>query len=239
MVQRSHERMNTFSGFPSGRSRHTSLPDLFFSDLLPLIDNLAELKVALHVFWLLYHKKGAPKYVTLQELQGDGTLLRSLQGLARSPMEALRDGLQRGVARGTLLHLQGAADEQHFYFVNSAQGRRALEQAQAGELVLAEGEVRAQPATPAEQPNIFVLYEQNIGLLQPIIAEELQEAERAYPQEWIQEAFRIAVENNVRNWKYVRRILERWAAEGKDDGKGKTREKTWYTEEESRRFIQR
>jgi DnaD/phage-associated family protein len=104
---------------------------------------------------------------------------------------------------------------------------------------LAKGGGRAESVTPAERPNIFVLYEQNVGLLQPIIAEELQEAERAYPQEWIEEAFRIAVENNVRNWKYIRRILERWAAEGKDNDKGKTREKTWYTEEESRRFIQR
>jgi DnaD/phage-associated family protein len=231
--------MNTFSGFPGGRAGHTSLPDLFFSDLLPLIDNLAELKVTLHIFWLLYHKKGAPWYVTLQELQGDATLLHSLRELAASPEEALRDGLQRSVARGTLLGVRGTSGTQHFYFVNSAQGRRAVEQVQTGELRLAEGEVLAEPAAAVERPNIFVLYEQNIGLLQPIIAEELQEAEHAYPQEWIQEAFRVAVENNVRNWKYVRRILERWAAEGKDDGKGKTSEKTWYTEEESRRFIQR
>jgi len=231
--------MNTFSGFPGGRTGHTSLPDLFFSDLLPLIDNLVELKITLHIFWVLYHKKGAPWYVTLQELQGDGTLLRGLQGLATSPLEALRDGLQRGVARGTLLHVHSASGAQHFYFVNSAQGRQAVEQAQTGELRLAEGEVWVEPAAPVERPNIFVLYEQNIGLLQPIIAEELQEAEHAYPQDWIEEAFHIAVEKNVRNWKYIRRILERWAAEGKDDGKGRTREKTWYTEEESRRFIQR
>ena len=231
--------MNTFSGFPGGQTGHTSLPNLFFSDLLPLIDDLAELKVTLHIFWLLYHKKSAPRYVTLQELQGDGTLLRGLQGLAASPEEALRDGLRRGVARGTLLHVHGASGVQHFYFVNSAQGRRAVEQAQTGELRLAEDEARAEPAAPVERPNIFVLYEQNIGLLQPIIAEELQEAEHTYRQEWIEEAFHIAVEKNVRNWKYIRRILERWAAEGKDDGKGKTREKTWYTEEESRRFIQR
>jgi len=231
--------MNTFSGFPAGRAGHTAVPDLFFSDLLPLIDNLAELKVTLHIFWRLYHKKGTPRYVTLQELEADGTLSRGLQGLAKSPAEALRDGLQRGVARGTFLHVKSADGAQNLYFVNSAQGRQAVEQAQTGELPLAVGEVSAEPVATAERPNIFVLYERNIGLLQPIIAEELQEAEGAYPQEWIQEAFRIAVENNVRNWKYIRRILERWAAEGKDDGKGKTRDKTWYTEEESRRFIKR
>jgi len=226
--------MRVFSGFPSGKLCYTSLPDLFFSELLPLVDNLAELKVTLHVFWLLYRKKGSPQYVTIQELVGDGTLLRGLQGLASSPEEALREGLERAVARGTLLHLTSAGEEeQHFYFVNSVQGRRTVEKAQLGETKFAEDGALVEPAVAVERPNIFVLYEQNIGLLQPIIAEELEDAERTYPQEWIEEAFRIAVENNVRNWKYVRRILERWAAEGK----GEKREKTWYTEEEYRKFI--
>ncbi len=231
--------MNSFSGFPAGKLTFTPLPDLFFSELLPQIDNLAELKVTLHIFWLTHTKKGSLPYVTLCELLGDGVLLHGLRGLAPSPEEALREGLERAVVRGTLLHLVGIQDEEHFYFVNSAQGRRAVEQVQLGEIELVAGGVRAEPATPLERPNIFVLYEQNIGLLQPIIAEELQEAERTYPQEWIEEAFRIAVERNVRNWKYVRRILERWAAEGKDEGRGKIREKTWYTEEEYRKYIKR
>ena len=51
-----------------------------------------------------------------------------------------------------------------------------------------------------------------------MLAEELREAERTYPQSWLEEAFRIAVELNVRQWKYIRTILERWAAEGKDYG---------------------
>jgi DnaD/phage-associated family protein len=231
--------MTVFSGFPSGKLTFVRLPDLFFSELLPQIDHLAELKVTLHIFWLLQSKKGSLQYVTLRELLGDGTLLRGLQGIAPSPEEALREGLERAVARGTLLHLVGVEDGEHFYFVNSAQGRRTVEQVQLGEIQLAAGGVRVEPAVPTERPNIFILYEQNIGLLQPIIAEELEEAERTYPQEWIEEAFRIAVERNVRNWKYVRRILERWATEGKDEGRGKIREKTWYTEEEYRKYIKR
>ena len=51
-----------------------------------------------------------------------------------------------------------------------------------------------------------------------MVAEELREAERTYPPNWIEDAFREAVELNKRNWRYIRRILERWAAEGKDDG---------------------
>ena len=68
----------------------------------------------------------------------------------------------------------------------------------------------------AQRPNIFVLYEQNIGPLTPLLAEELMEAEDTYPAAWIEDAFREAVELNKRSWRYIQRILERWAAEGKD-----------------------
>jgi DNA replication protein len=222
--------MKVFSGFPAGELAYTPLPDLFFSELLPLIDDLAELKVTLHVFWLLYRRKKSQAYVTLHELLGDGWLVRSLAGGSPSPEKALRDGLEKAVARGTLLCLISSEGDERFYFINTAQGRRSFDQARSGEIELAPGIALAEPVTPLQRPNIFVLYEQNIGLLQPIIAEELQDAERTYPQEWIEDAFHIAVENNVRNWKYVRRILERWAAEGKDRGKGSTREKSWYEE---------
>lgn len=228
--------MSTFAGFPRGKLSHTPLPDLVFSELLPQMDSLVECKVTLHALWLLYHKAGDVRCLTLCELLQDATLLRSLRGLAPSPEQALHDGLQRAVARGTLLHVtRSGAEVEHFYFANTAQGRRSVESVQLGEVELAATNASAEPAVVVERPNIFVLYEQNIGLLQPIIAEELQEAEETYPQEWIEEAFRIAVEQNVRNWKYVRRILERWETDGKD----KRREKTWYTEEESRKYIKR
>ena len=68
------------------------------------------------------------------------------------------------------------------------------------------------------KPNIFALYEENIGLLTPLIAEELKEAEKRYPQKWIEEAFREAVELNKRSWRYIARILESWASGGKESG---------------------
>jgi DNA replication protein len=222
--------MKAFSGFPAGELAYTPLPDLFFSELLPLIDDVAELKVTLHVFWLIYRRKQSQGYVTLHELLGDGRLSRSLEGKTISPEKVLRASLEKAVARGTLLCLISSEGDERFYFINTSEGRRAFDQARSGEIELTAGIALAEPATPLERPNIFVLYEQNIGLLQPIIAEELQDAERMYPQEWIEDAFHIAVENNVRNWKYVRRILERWAAEGKDTGRGRTDEKSWYDE---------
>ncbi|HLQ32363.1 MAG TPA: DnaD domain protein, partial [Chloroflexota bacterium] len=68
------------------------------------------------------------------------------------------------------------------------------------------------------RPNVFSLYEQNIGLLTRMLAEELMEAEATYPEVWIEEAFRIAVESNKRSWRYIKAILGRWAAEGRENG---------------------
>jgi DnaD/phage-associated family protein len=71
----------------------------------------------------------------------------------------------------------------------------------------------------AERPSIYTLYEQNIGLLTPLVAEQMLEAERRYPRDWIEEAFGEAVGNNKLSWRYIERILERWALEGKKSGK--------------------
>lgn len=89
---------------------------------------------------------------------------------------------------------------------------------------ITRGEWRPNPdeETPitlmVERPNIFVLYEQNIGPLTPLIADQLRDAEQTYPVEWIEEAVKLAVQNNVRKWRYVLSILERWRQEGKVDG---------------------
>ena len=66
-----------FSGFPDGRLSVTPLPDLFFNELLPQIDELSELKLTLHILWRLAHHK-APLCVSRSELHGDPVLRRSL-----------------------------------------------------------------------------------------------------------------------------------------------------------------
>jgi hypothetical protein len=50
--------MQGFAGFPDGMRRAHAGPNLFFSDLLPLIDNMAELKVTLYAFWALGQREG-------------------------------------------------------------------------------------------------------------------------------------------------------------------------------------
>jgi DnaD/phage-associated family protein len=205
--------MKGFAGFPAGKQRYTRLPDLFFTDLLPAIDDLAELKLTLHVFWLLAQKKGTRPCLSRAELAADRRLLDGLSGFfGLTAEEALADALERAVARGTLLHILSRAGDD-WYLANTEKGRQALDDLVAGRWSPAPGEP---VLLEAHRPNIFVLYEQNIGPLTPLLVDQLLDAERTYPASWIEDAFRTAVEMNVRNWRYVRRILERWTAEGRD-----------------------
>jgi len=217
------DQMQGFAGFPAGKLTTTPVPSQFFSELLPLVDNLAELKVILHLFWLIARKHGKLRYARLDELLKDRRLLEGLTTHQTGGEAALRDGLERAVARGALLHVtvqRGEAVEE-WYMINSANGREVLERLRAGELDLL-ADLGEDVQLESERPPVFVLYEQNIGLLTPMIAEELRDAEKTYPASWIADAFREAVELNKRSWRYVLRILERWRVEGRGEGPGKT-----------------
>lgn len=211
--------MQGFAGFPAGKLATTPVPNLFFSELLPLVDNLAELKVILHLFWLIGKKRGKLRYARLDELLRDRLLLAGLATPKLSDEAVLSDALERAVARGALLHTTvergGAAEE--WYMINSANGREVLERLAAGELDLL-ADLGEDVQLQTERPTIFVLYEQNIGMLTPMIADELRDAERHFPAEWIADAFREAVKANKRSWRYVLRILERWRVEGRGAG---------------------
>ena len=207
-----------FPGFPA-RLSFTPLPNLFFTELLPRMGSLPELKLTLHIFWRLYQKRGALKFVTYRELVGDKTLIEGMEETS-SPDGVLRNALEAAVDRGVLLRLvlEREAEPEEVYFINNEASRKAIARVQNGELSLG-ALPQPQPYIKEEKPNIFSLYEQNIGLLTPMVAEELQEAEKLYPAQWIEEAFREAVSLNKRSWRYIARILERWSSEGRESGK--------------------
>jgi len=208
--------MPTFNGFPAGKIRTTPLPNQFFSELLPAIDDLAELKLTLYSFWRLHHKESDPRYLRRSDFLNDDVFMR---GMGHQAEQAVTEALARAVARGTLLHVsvESAHGAEDLYFVNTAKGRAAVEALERGHWRPTEAE-EAPVELAAERPNIFTLYEQNIGVLSPLIADQLKAAEREYPPAWIEEAMRLAVANNIRRWRYIEAILERWRTEGKDSG---------------------
>jgi DNA replication protein len=162
------------------------------------------------------------RFVRRSELLADRALLLSLRGdAATAPERALASALARAVERGTLLEVAVRDDEAEdvCYFLNTTTNRRTVREVRAGEWSLGPLAPLPLPAEidgrPSDRPTIFELYEQNVGLLTPLLAEELREAEERYPESWIEDAFREAVVLNKRSWRYVKRILESWATGGR------------------------
>jgi DnaD/phage-associated family protein len=137
--------------------------------------------------------------------------LRAISPL-RPPEELLDEGLGAAVQRTTLLHLPLPGDGRviNWYLVNTAINRAWVERLQRMPMTLA-----ANDPAPEQRPALITLYEQNIGLVTPLLLDELREAEERYPYEWLEAAVREAVQANVRSWRYVRKVLERWAIHGR------------------------
>ena len=209
----------TFKGFPGGALKATAIPNLFFGAVLPEIDSLDELKITLAAFRRIQEKPGSAKFVTLTELIRDGHSLNlDIQGqsIECAVKTAIGKAVRRGVFLNLIIHLPARTEE--IYLLNAPQGLRTARMLREGKLDLGQDFVEKPEPTPRPaSKSIFALYEENIGLLTPLIAEQLEEAEKLYPRQWIEDAFRQAVELNKRNWRYVQRILERWAYEGKSN----------------------
>ncbi len=212
-----------FAGFPRN-VRYTPVPDPLFGPLLEEIEDLAELKVTLRAFWLWHQKRGFPRFLPESEFLTDSALVRGVRCLGNDPQEAITEGLRLAVARGSLLEYrpEPGALEGKVYLINTetesnalARIRREASSSSAHGAVHNESPVEL----PSDRrPNIFALYEDNIGTLAPILVEHLKEAEQLYSEDWIAEAFNIAVTQNKRSWSYISAILRRWAAEGKGHG---------------------
>jgi DNA replication protein len=209
-----------FKGFPP-RPEVTPLPNIFFSEVLPRMESMAEIKVVMHVFFLLSRRKGYPRFVSYEELSNDPIVIKGLGGGEESTGEMLGRSLEEAIRHGILLHIpidiEGKPDDA--YFINNQAEKDTINRILEGKLSIPRVSVRKTEEAPVPlASDIYNLYEQNIGILTPILAEELQEAEHRYPADWIQDAFRIALRMNVRNWKYISGILKRWEREGKSDG---------------------
>ncbi len=212
--------MKEFTGFPA-KMQFTPLPNFFFSSLMPQISDITELKTTLCIFAALYRKRGYPRFITYRELLGNKSLTGSFKEATKPPGEVLRNALEMAAKRGTILHIVLDRDggTEDIYFLNTDYDRQIVAKIQNGELSLSGLQAKAQIYIDTEeQPDLFTIYEQNIGMLTPTIAEELQEAERLYPQTWIRDTIKAAVSLNKRNWRYISAILERWSAEGKSNG---------------------
>jgi DnaD/phage-associated family protein len=196
------------------------------------------LLITLQAFWLMDQLEGNFRFLRVQDFTADTRFMRSLSENEENAKEELAQALEQAVRRGTfittLIEIQNC--EETCYFLNSPKGRAAVRAISSGQWAPEDSLMVSQDA-PDEFPNIFRLYEENIGPITPMLAESLGEAEDTYPLHWIEDAIRIAVERNKRNWRYAEAILKKWQVEGRDAKKEHPQDRR-DSAEDHRRYIE-
>jgi len=210
--------LKQFKGFTSGETRQLSLPEEFFSELLPGIDNLDELKLIILLLQALNLAEEGMGYFTINQLSQNAVIMENFN----TEVGRLEHALQLASKDGAILKVDIDRIGEVF-FLHTAKNQALVEGLVRG--AISHSDLRS--AGRITQPkNIFKLYEENIGLITPMMAEILKADEEEYSSEWIAEAIKIAVQRNARNWKYVQAILESWKKEGRDGKVGEISEKS-------------
>jgi DNA replication protein len=223
--------MKTFIGFPENESRSITIPTVFFSELLCQIDHIGELKTTLFALWFFQQQEGNFPFLCEKDFLTDHRFMEGLSASLEAGETILKDSLRRALERGTLLKVE--LDKEILIFLNTPRGRAAIKAIQKG-----QWDPRRTPrpdiSLDSERPDIFLLYEKNIGPLTPMIAEDLKDAEKTYPIEWVKEAMHIAVQKNIRRWNYIVAILKSWKEKGRyeEDRRGREEDRGKYVQGE-------
>lgn len=199
------------------------LPASILTDVLPAMSDVAEIQAFLTVVRLALTAGDLSTPIEEPAIVRDRSLREALRVIGSGNSADLRiaTGLELAVGRGVLTRFRTVAgnDERIWYAVATMEARVAVERMLSGAIPpprsLWDGDTA--PRIEPERPTVFRLYEQNIGLLSPLIADQLVRAMERYPRDWIEDAIGEAVAYNRRSWRYIQRILQNWAATGRGD----------------------
>ncbi len=205
------------------RDRLIPIPSSFFERVLPRIRDVAALKILLTMYRAVEHLDKDAPFVAEDEIFSDRTLNQGvrLAGSNREPTEEIRRGIEILMAHDAIVRVcvEEGDDESFWLMPKEPENMQRLTAYVRGErpFPYRAGRSSAPTRVAVERPNVFRLYEQNIGVLTPLIADQLMEAIELFPERWIEDAIGEAVSLNRRNWRYIQRILERWGTEGRGD----------------------
>lgn len=207
---------------PASR-RPVPVPHEFLQDVAVDITSPEEMQVSLAVFRLAAELEGDETPLSERAILRDEALRQAMRksGVTNDPDERILVGLDLAVGRGTLIRFIARSNsrESFWYYLNTPVNRHTIAAMERGALsppaIIWEG--KSEPRVMIDPPNSFRLYEQNIGPLTPLIADQITQAIRDYPADWIEDAISEAVSYNRRSWRYIVRILENWKETGRRD----------------------
>lgn len=212
-----------FTGLLASPEPHVPVPRAFFTDILPGVSTIEELQVTLTALRLFHEAGGYTAPLAERSIFRDLNLRTALrtEGSPRDPDKRIALGLELAVARGTLLRLITTSGRRHavWYYVNTIENRGSVSMMAQGQIAPPESIWidQSPPTVELDRPNAFRLYEQNIGPLTPLVADQIGRALEEYPADWIEDAMQEAVSYNRRSWRYMARILETWSVQGRGD----------------------
>ncbi|MDG1839285.1 MAG: DnaD domain protein [Dehalococcoidia bacterium] len=198
------------------------VPVQFFTEILLNIEDEAELRVALYIWYAITRKVGGQRFILESDITNDPLLANwfTHKGGTERLLSSIDLTRKRGLFIGAEL-----PNKDFVLLPNDEAGQRLLDRFIMDSEVLHDQVQATTPVrnqtTSARSP-VAIKYEQEIGIITPSIATTLQNSESRYPMNWILEAISVAAESNARSWRYVQTILENWQKNGRNNGNQKT-----------------
>ena len=198
------------------------VPAQLFTEILPRLHNESQLRATLYTWYAIMSKGSGQRYVYLSQLLTDPVLLSWFTHLGGK--NGIQRGLDQSCREGIFLQLQIGEDDK-ILAPNDESGARLITDMKSESVAHHNQSRDSSPETNYETTvvsNVVEKYENEIGMLTPVIADMIAIAEQMYPTTWILEALDIAAQSNARSWKYVTAILARWKNEGKNNDNEET-----------------
>lgn len=192
---------------------YTQVPNDFF--IMARDMDKAELKVVLYIIreTFGYHRETCE--VSIRELAiGAGLTARNAY-----------NGAEKAIARGLVVKTVSSTHKTTWRAVVGEDTalyplrQRAVSLRKSKPPVKEIKEIEIKKSDDDVLATISKAYEQEIGALTPMIAEELGEASTEYPMKWTLDAIHESAVQNKRGWKYILVILKRWKAQGNQEDK--------------------
>ena len=202
------------SGFPlSDDYAGTRVPNAVLGRVLSSVDDADVIKLVLRAVWLLERQRGYPRFIAVEDLQRDRVLSNVFVNTVALE-RALDTVIEYGVIAKVVINGNACL------MLNTESAQRAAMDGAATSTVVGttnDDDDWDAPAASSMPSDAFRAYEDNIGLLSPMIRESILAALEDFTDDDITRAIRIAVENESRSWSFVAGVLRRWSREGIPD----------------------
>jgi DnaD/phage-associated family protein len=158
--------------------------------------------------------------MTTDELQGDLDQIAAIHLIEPIPngwFIVNFEKRQRAATSTERVHQHRERKQRQQYNGDETDLKRNVTQKQINRLTESETESETEKNTSNSVlfEDVIKAYEQNIGVLTPMIAEKVQADFDEYGGANCVEAITVAVNQNVRKWAYVQGILKSWKRDGK------------------------